>query len=85
MSWSIQNNKLVKQFSFDNLTQLADFLKIIAVQADKVDHHPDVTIFEAKKMKVTLFSHDKNEITDRDHSLASFIEEAYLQFKKNNS
>lgn len=80
MSWQIENNKLTKQFSFNSLTQLAEFLQIIAVQADKVDHHPDVTIFKAKEMKIELMSHDKNAITERDHSLAAFIDDAYDLF-----
>lgn len=85
MSWSIENNKLVKEFSFSDLTQLASFLLIIAVHADTVNHHPDVTIFKAKQMRVELMSHDKNAITERDHSLAAFIDDAYGQFLANSN
>ena len=74
MNWSIENNKLVKQFSFENQTQLVDFLKVIAIQADKIGHHPDVSIFKCSEMKIELFTHDKNAITEKDYSLAEFID-----------
>ena len=73
-------NKLVKQFSFADLTKLSQFLEIIAMHADKVNHHPDVNIFKANQMKIELMSHDKNAITERDHSLADFIDGAYDEF-----
>lgn len=80
MNWLIENDKLVKQFSFKSQTKLVDFLKVIAIQADEVNHHPDVSIFKASKMKIELSTHDKDSITELDYSLAKFIDEAFEQF-----
>ncbi len=85
MSWLIENDKLVKEFSFNDLTRLTQFLQIVAVHADKTNHHPDVCIFKAKKMKVELMSHDKNAITSRDHALAKFMDDAFAEFVGINS
>ena len=68
MSWNIENNRLTKSFSFVNQTELAEFLLKIATHADQVRHHPDVTIFKCSKMKVELFTHDKNQLTELDYS-----------------
>lgn len=74
MNWLIENDKLVKQFSFESQTKLAEFFKMIAVHADKINHHPDVTIFKCSQLKIELFTHDKNAITEKDYSLAEYID-----------
>ena len=74
MSWNIENNRLTKSFSFENQTQLSKFLIKIAKHADEIGHHPDVTIFKCREMKIELFTHDKNQITDLDYSLAKYID-----------
>lgn len=74
MSWHVQNNRLTRQFSFENQTQLTEFLLKVAKQADKIGHHPDVTIFKCSQMRIELFTHDKNEITGLDYVLAEFID-----------
>ncbi len=74
MSWQIQNNKLTKIFSFENQTELSKFLLKIAKHADQIGHHPDVTIYKCREMKIELFTHDKNQITALDYSLADYID-----------
>ncbi len=74
MSWQIQNNKLTKIFSFKNQTALSEFLLKIAKHADQIGHHPDVTIYKCREMKIELFTHDKNQITALDYSLAAYID-----------
>jgi len=74
MSWDIQNNRLTKSFSFENQTQLAEFFLKIAKHADETGHHPDINIFQCRKMKVELFTHDKNKITELDYKLADYID-----------
>lgn len=82
MEWKTENNKLVKQFSFESQTELAGFFKLIAKHADEVNHHPDVSVFKASQMKIELSTHSKNAITEKDHALAKFIDEAFENFKK---
>ncbi len=74
MNWDIKNNKLTKSFSFENQTQLADFFLKIAKHADQTGHHPDISIFKCSEMKIELFTHDKNEITELDYKLANYID-----------
>jgi pterin-4a-carbinolamine dehydratase len=42
--------------------------------ADETGHHPDVSIFQCRKMKIELFTHDKNQITALDYTLADYID-----------
>ena len=74
MSWDIQNNRLTKSFSFENQTQLAEFFLKVAKHADETGHHPDISIFQCSKMKIELFTHDKNQITALDYTLAEYID-----------
>jgi pterin-4a-carbinolamine dehydratase len=74
MGWDIQNNRLAKSFSFENQTQLAEFFLKVAKHADETGHHPDISIFQCSKMKIELFTHDKNQITALDYALAEYID-----------
>ena len=79
MNWQILNNRLTKQFTFKNQTELANFLLQVAKHADKVQHHPDVFVFNCSKMKIELFTHDKSEITVLDYTLATFIDSIEME------
>ena len=75
--WQEQNNQLVKDFTFKGFSQAADFIGQIAREADKMEHHPDVLLHGYNKLHVTLMTHDVGKITDKDHKLASIIDELY--------
>jgi 4a-hydroxytetrahydrobiopterin dehydratase len=71
------NGKLVRNFAFQSQTELAQFLLKVAQYADGMNHHPDCKIHKAFQLEITLFTHDKKEITKLDHQLANFIESIY--------
>ena len=73
MSWNEINGKLVQNFKFKSQTEMAEFLLKVARYADDINHHPDCTIHKAFQLEITLYSHDKNEITPVDHQLAEHI------------
>jgi len=68
------DGKLVSNFKFESQTELAQFLLKVAKQADKINHHPDCKIHKGFQLEITLFTHDKNEITELDRQLAHFID-----------
>jgi pterin-4a-carbinolamine dehydratase len=51
----------------------------IAKHADQVGHHPDVTIFKCSMMKIELFTHDKNQVTELDYLLADYIDSIWIE------
>ena len=73
MEWNVIDGKLVKNVKFKTQTELAQFLLKIATCADEMNHHPDCKIHKAFQLEITLFTHDKNAITDIDHQLADKI------------
>ncbi|HOD10520.1 MAG TPA: 4a-hydroxytetrahydrobiopterin dehydratase [Flavobacterium sp.] len=79
MNWETINGKLVTNLKFTSQTDLAQFLMKIAVIADEMNHHPDCKIHKAFQLKITLFTHDKNKITDLDYQLAEKINNLELK------
>ena len=73
---SIKNNILYKKFSFKTFMNAFSFMNIIADQSEKVDHHPKL-INEYNKVEVELFTHSSNSISNKDFSLARFIDNIY--------
>lgn len=74
MEWIVIDGKLVNNFKFKSQTELVHFLLKVANYADEINHHPDCKIHKAFQLEFTLFSHDKNEITDLDYQLAQKID-----------
>lgn len=75
MEWNVIEGKLVNNFKFTSQTELAQFLVKVANYADEINHHPDCKIHKAFQLEITLYSHDKNEITDLDYQLARKIDD----------
>jgi 4a-hydroxytetrahydrobiopterin dehydratase len=73
MEWLTKDGKLVNTFEFKSQTELAEFVLKIAKQADTMHHHPDYKIFKAFTVEITLFTYDKNAITELDYKLSEFI------------
>lgn len=73
MEWIVNEGKLVNNFKFKSQTELAQFLVKVANYADEINHHPDCKIHKAFQLEITLYSHDKNKITDLDYQLAEKI------------
>jgi 4a-hydroxytetrahydrobiopterin dehydratase len=73
MEWKIIEGKLTNNFKFKSQTELAEFLLKVAIYADKINHHPDCKIHKAYQLEISLFTHDKNEITNLDYQLSEFI------------
>ena len=74
--WIIKNNLLYKKFSFKTFMNAFSFMNIIADQSEKADHHPKL-INEYNKVEIELFTHSSNSISNKDFSLARFIDNTY--------
>jgi 4a-hydroxytetrahydrobiopterin dehydratase len=72
-SWSVVDEKLIKSFTFDTYMGGLNFATAVASLAEDLNHHPDIYI-SYKKVDLSLFTHDKNEITNKDIELAKLID-----------
>ena len=75
MDWKIEKNILTREFEFNDFLQAVEFVNKISILAENMKHHPDLLIHSYKKVKVMLFSHSENKITEKDYSLAKKIDE----------
>ncbi|XP_046617253.1 pterin-4-alpha-carbinolamine dehydratase [Neodiprion virginianus] len=73
--WTVQDSRdaIYKEFLFKNFNQAFGFMSRVALQAEKMDHHPEwFNVYN--KVQITLSSHDVNGLSQRDVKLATFID-----------
>lgn len=75
MKWNTEDGKLVKDFDFLDFNKALAFVNQVAELAEKINHHPDILMHSYKKVKIKIYTHDKNEITEKDHALAEKIDD----------
>ena len=75
MSWKIVNNRLTKEYKFNNQSELAVFFLKVAELSDENDHHPDVQIRKCSILTLELYTHTENKISELDYSLAEKIDQ----------
>lgn len=63
-----------KTFTFKNFNEAFGFMTCVAMQAEKLDHHPEWTNVY-NRVSVTLTTHDAKGVTERDVALASFMDQ----------
>lgn len=72
--WKEQNNALVRQFEFKDFNEAFGFMSRVALEAEKMQHHPN-WCNEFNKVEIRLKSHDAGDVvTEKDHNLASKID-----------
>ncbi|MBL0180835.1 MAG: 4a-hydroxytetrahydrobiopterin dehydratase [Chitinophagaceae bacterium] len=72
--WKEENNTLYKKFEFKNFSEAFAFMTRVAIEAEKMDHHPRWTNVY-NKVEVWLNTHDAGDVvTDKDHKLAVQID-----------
>ena len=72
-SWSIENNKLHREYVFGNFVQAFGFMTEVALIAERADHHPEwFNVY--KTVVVDLATHEAGGITERDFNLARSME-----------
>jgi 4a-hydroxytetrahydrobiopterin dehydratase len=71
--WNCADGKLRAEFQFNNFIQAFSFITAVALEAEKMNHHPEWWN-SFNKVRIELISHDANGITDRDILLARKIQ-----------
>jgi len=69
--WSMDDNKLEKEFKFSDFFNAMKFVNTVAGIAEKEGHHPDIYIFY-NKVKLTLSTHAVGGLSINDFILALF-------------
>ena len=71
---------ITKNFEFSNFKTAFSFMTLVAIEAEKIDHHPEwENVYN--KLKITLTTHDLDGLSDKDIQLGKFIDQSYKNFK----
>lgn len=73
--WTFEKGSIYKQFKFKDFIEALSFVNAVGLEAEKMDHHPDILMFAWNKVKITISTHSAGGVTKKDFSLAQKIEE----------
>ncbi|MCA0380579.1 MAG: 4a-hydroxytetrahydrobiopterin dehydratase [Bacteroidetes bacterium] len=72
--WQETNHQLYRKFQFANFSEAFAFMTRVAIEAEKMDHHPLWTNVW-NTVEIWLSTHDAgNVVTDKDRTLAARID-----------
>lgn len=72
--WTEENNALYKKFEFKNFSEAFAFMTRVAIEAEKMDHHPRWTNVW-NTVEIWLNTHSAgNVVTEKDKKLANTID-----------
>ena len=72
--WTEENNKLHRQFKFKNFSEAFAFMTRVAIEAEKMDHHPLWTNVY-NQVDIWLNTHSAGDlVTEKDFALAKKID-----------
>lgn len=66
--------KIRREFKFKNFREALAFVNKVGDLAEEEGHHPDLTIYNYKYVKIELTTHFINGLSENDFILASKIE-----------
>lgn len=74
MNWSIENNRLERDFVFEDFKEALEFVNKIGALAEEMDHHPTILLHSYKKVNIKLSTAEEgNIVTEIDHKMAKRI------------
>jgi 4a-hydroxytetrahydrobiopterin dehydratase len=78
--WQEKNNQLYRKFQFKDFSEAFAFMTRVALEAEKMDHHPLWTnVYNT--VEIWLSTHSAGDIvTNKDRQLAEKIDDLVLGF-----
>jgi 4a-hydroxytetrahydrobiopterin dehydratase len=80
--WTLTEGRdaISRQFKFTNFNQAFGFMTQVALQAEKMNHHPEwFNVY--RSVDITLTTHTACGLTELDISLAGHIDKIAFQFE----
>ncbi|MEE9429549.1 MAG: 4a-hydroxytetrahydrobiopterin dehydratase [Melioribacteraceae bacterium] len=72
--WNYIDGKLVREFICHDFVEALSLTVKIGVLSEKINHHPNINLHSWNKVKITIFTHSENGITEKDFQLLELIE-----------
>ena len=76
--WNLEKDSIQKEYVLKNFSDALAFILKIGIEAEKIDHHPDLLLYGWNKVKITLSTHSAGGLTENDFKLANQIEKINL-------
>lgn len=73
-SWDLENDRLVFEGEFDSYRDTVFFANAVFSESEAMFHHPRIEV-EYDSVKIELWTHEADGITEKDFELAKKIEE----------
>ena len=73
--WFYLTNSIEKEFTLKSFADAVALIVKIGIEAEKIDHHPDLLLHSWNKVKVILSTHSEGGVTGNDFKLAQTIDE----------
>ena len=71
--WFFINNSIEKEFTLKSFIDAVALIVKIGIEAERIDHHPDLLLHSWNKVKITLSTHSEGGVTENDINLAHKI------------
>ena len=68
--WGLEGKEISRTYIFKDFSESMGFVTRVGLEAEKVDHHPDIDI-RWNKVTLTLSTHSEGGLTARDLTLAA--------------
>jgi len=74
--WAFEGEFLIRDFKFKTFVDAFSFMTAVAIEAEKMDHHPDWSNVY-NRVVIKLNTHDASGITSMDLRLAQTIDRLF--------
>ena len=71
--WKVEDNRLTKQFNFNDFREAMGFINKIAEVAESEQHHPDIFLHYSQ-VNIELWTHAINGLSENDFIVAAKID-----------
>ncbi|PKQ64360.1 hypothetical protein BZG02_05955 [Labilibaculum filiforme] len=79
--WSEIDSRLVKNYVLPNFIEAVNFINLVALEAENINHHPDIKLYNYKNVRLILTTKSKGKITKKDILLAKSIDNVFESMK----
>lgn len=82
-NWNLDESTIKRTFVFKTFVEAFSFMSGVALEAEKLDHHPDWSN-SYNQVNISLQTHSASGITQKDFDLAAKIDKVYNRFEKSH-
>jgi 4a-hydroxytetrahydrobiopterin dehydratase len=79
-NWTFKETAISRDLKFKTFVEAFSFMTAIALEVEKMDHHPDWTN-SYNKVNISLSTHSAKGITQLDFDLAHKIEQIFKMYE----